>query len=361
MKKLDKKFFLTCGIIIAIPVIIILFLVIIRACNGGASYSKYEQMMITRTKRYAKTHKMLPKRGKRTIIKLDNLLEDGFKSPEKTLKNSTCNGSVEIYNNSNDIIKGKMYTYTPYLECDEYKTEYIKDRLLKDVVTSDSGLYKIDHEYIFKGNKVNNYISLYGEMYRIIKMDEDGDLKVIKQKRQDSYNWDGKYNITKNAYLGINNYKDSNIIDKLSEDYKVDRNISKALKAIIIPHDICIGKRSEKDLSLNITTECSEKLENQVVTLPSITDYTMASYDPNCKQMKDLSCTNFNYFSKFIDTSWTIDSISEDTSKVFYIDSMGPELESASKYKKYNWVFYIDSEQLYQGGTGTEKDPYIVK
>ena len=38
----------------------------------------------------------------------------------------------------------------------------------------------------------------------------------------------------------------------------------------------------------------------------------------------------------------------------------GPELDVANRYLKYNWVIYIDGEELYDSGTGTEKDPYII-
>ena len=361
MKKLDKKFYITCGIILLIPIVFLILMFLLRGCTSKISHEKYEELMVKKAKIYAKNHKMLPKENKHTIIKLDNLIEDGFKSPEKRLKDSSCNGSVEIINNSNSLLKDEQYFYIPYLECDNYKTTYLKDHILNSLTESKSGLYKVGNEYIFKGDKVNNYISLYGEIYRIIKIDEDGNLKLIKEKWQDSYNWDGKYNISKNEYVGINNYIDSNILDKLTNDYKIDKIINKKLKSIIIPHDVCVGKRVSTDLSLNTTTECNEKIDNQVIMLPSITDYTQASYDENCKQIGDLSCTNFNYMNKFIDTTWTVNTVSDDTSLVYYIDSLGPQLESASKYKKYNWVFYIDSEQLYQGGTGTVQDPYVIK
>ena len=361
MKKLDPKFIYVCGAIISVPILILIILVCIRGCNVKMSYNKYEELMIKRAKSYAKNHKMLPKAGKHTIIKLDNLVDDGMKSPEKALKDSSCNGSVEITNNSNNLSEEKYYFYVPYLECDNYKTEYIKDYMLKDVVTEKSGLYKVGNEYIYKGDKVNNYISIYGDIYRIIKIDEDGNLKLMRQKWQESYNWDGKYNISLDGYVGINNYVDSNILNKLIIDYKAEKVVNNSLKEIIIPHNLCVGKRVSTDKSLNITTECSDILENQVIMLPSITDFTLASYDENCKNIGNLSCTNFNYMTGFLDASWTVDTVSDDTSKVYYIDSLGPELETANKYRKYNWVFYIDSEQLYAGGVGSEKDPYIIK
>ena len=317
-------------------------------------------MMMNRAKSYAKNHQMLPKSGKSTIIKLDNLIDDGLKSPDKSLKDSSCSGSVVIKSNYKD--GKKYYNYIPYLECDNYKTEYIKDYLMKDVVTSGSGLYKTGDEYIFKGNKVKNYLLFYGTIYRIIKIDANGNLKLIKEKSQDvSNNWDNKYNIDKKGYTGINNYADSLIIDRLLSDYRNKRIIPDDAKAKIVPHSVCIGKRDSNNLNINITIECDEKLDNQTLSLPSVTDYALASYDTNCKNLGDPSCTNYNYFTSFIGYTWTVDAVSNDSSLVYYIDSVGSELDEANKYKKYNIVLYIDGEELYQSGKGTEKNPYIIK
>ena len=55
--------------------------------------------------------------------------------------------------------------------------------LIKTVVTSGDGLYVDDTEtgrYIYKGATPNNYIKLDSDIYRIISIESDGTLKVIK-------------------------------------------------------------------------------------------------------------------------------------------------------------------------------------
>ena len=57
--------------------------------------------------------------------------------------------------------------------------------LIKTVVTSGDGLYVDDTEserYIYKGVEPNNYIKLDSDTYRIISIESDGTLKVIKNK-----------------------------------------------------------------------------------------------------------------------------------------------------------------------------------
>lgn len=362
MKKLDPKFYITCGVVILIPIMILIVLFAIRGCNNTKTPEKYEQLMISAAEKYAKAHKMFPKKGNQVIIKLDELEKDGLKSSEKALKDTTCSGSVTITNNSNDLSEEDYYLYTPYLECSNYKTDYLKDHLLEDITTTNSGLYQVGKEYIYKGDKVNNYINFFGVDYRIIKIDENNNIKLIKATNQQvSSSWDSKYNIKNNKYSGINSYSDSNIIDRLNEDYQKDKTLKKDAKNHIIPTDVCVGKRSINNLSKNITNECSEKIDNQVITLPSVTDIALASYDENCKNLGDLSCTNYNYLADFIDYSWTVDTVLEDTSLVYYISSSDADLETANKYKKYNWVIYISGDELYMEGSGTKDDPYIIK
>lgn len=362
MKKLDNKFLVTCGVIIFIPIMILVFLFIIQKCDGTKSKEDYEQLMIKEAESYAKKHKMFPKEGKQVIIKLEDLEKDGLKSAEKVLKDTTCDGSVTIKNNSNELSDEEYYSYIPYLECNDYKTDYLKDHLLEDVVESSSGLYKVGDEYIFKGHKANNYLSFFGDIYRIIKIDKDGYLKLIKQESQNvSNSWDNKYNIEKKGYTGINNYADSNILDRLISDYNEKEYLKEDAKSHIVPRNICVGKRSLNNLNKEITNECDTIVENQVITLPSVTDFTLASYDENCKQIGDMSCTNYNYFAEFINYTWTVDSVIEDSSLVYYITSSSPDTERANKYKKYNWVIYVDSEELYISGDGTKEDPYIIK
>ncbi len=362
MKKLDSKFFITCGFIILLPILVLIILFLVRGCDGGKDYKDYENLMIKKAQSYAKKHKMYPQKGKQILIKLEELERDGLKSPDKSLKDSTCNGSVIIKNTSNNIEKEKKYLYIPYLECNKYKTEYLKDHLLKDVTKNNSGLYKSGEEYIYKGNKVNNYISFYGVTYRIIKITKNGNLKLIKTVSQEiSSNWDNKYNIDKKAYSGVNNFDDSIIFDKLTEDYNNVKNFSEKAKAHLVTQDICIGKRKTDDLNKEITTECDKVLENQVISLPSVTDFTLASYDANCNKIGDLSCTNYNYFTDFLDYSWTVDSVLEDSSLVYYITAVDSGLETANKYKKYNLVIFLDGEEIYQSGNGTKDDPYVIE
>ena len=78
--------------------------------------------------------------------------------------------------------------------------------LIKNVVTTGDGLYKDDsvegvdnndgttsYRYVYKGVSPNNYIKLGDDMYRIIALESDGTLKVIKNEKVGNILFDPGY------------------------------------------------------------------------------------------------------------------------------------------------------------------------
>lgn len=357
IKKFDRKFLITSGCLIVCPLLLILILMMLRGCSTSNKVEDYQDQMVTKAKAYFKYHELLPtKEGKEQIVTLDELVEDGFKIPDKALGDSSCTGSVTVKKN------GKNYFYIPYLECSEYTTDYIINHVKKDVVTSESGLYKVGEEYIYKGNKVNNYISLYGTIYRIIKIDSDGNLRLIKNKREESQiSWDNKYNSEKNENIGINNYYNSSIYDILWESYKAnDKYFDNDVRKHLIAFDVCVDKKAQNDNSLNPGV-CQNKIENQFISLPTIYDYMQASYDSNCTELGKGECSNFNYMDDVITSSWTVNASSENTYDVYYLASSEVLTQKADLYKGYYWVIKISGNEIYTSGNGSVNDPYVVE
>lgn len=356
IKKFDRKFLITCGCLIICPLLLILILMMLRGCSNSNKVEDYQEQMVTKAKAYFKYHELLPtKEGKEQIVTLDELVEDGFKIPDKALGDSSCTGSVTVKKN------GKNYFYIPYLECSEYTTDYIINHVKKDVVTSESGLYKVGEEYIYKGNKVNNYLSLNGVLYRIIKVDSDGNLRLIKNEREaNEISWDNKYNTQSEENIGINNYYNSLIYDRLWESYKTnDKYFNNKVRKHLIAFDVCLDKKKLDDNSFK-TVECENVLEDQFITIPSLYDYVNASYDSDCDELNKGACSNFNYLDDVISSSWTINAVSDNTSDVYYIASSDVLSQNAVVYKGYYWVITISGNELYSSGNGTLEKPYVV-
>lgn len=368
IKKMDKKFLIITGCIIGLPIIIIIFLAIIQGCgNNKITYDKYEEKMISAFEKYLTDENKLPtKEAENVTISLDKLVKKEYiASTEKLLDDDTCKGSVSVRRNgaSVETNEGGFLNYIVNLECKEYSTVKLIDKVKDSIVTDGSaGLYLVGEDYIFKGSNPKNYINFFGLMYRIVSIDKDGIIKLVRQEPEPTRRlWDNKFNVDVNSNYGKNIYKDSRILSALLIDYTNSKKISKKAKSHVIGYDVCIGKRSSNDYSISKAIDCSERLEKQVISLLNVSDYALASLDPDCNSTVSKACTNYNYLAQVASSTWTMNTSSENSYEAFYISSGLSEVQKASLYNEYNMVIYIDGNELYNRGTGSEIDPYVME
>ena len=150
------------------------------------SYNEIEKILIQKTKTAYGKDGNLPSLNQKIDISIEELVNKGLVKTinEYTQDETTsCSAKVTIYNNNG------YYLYEPNINCGEkYKTKTLQDTLIKDsLVETGNGLYKVDDEYIFKGDNVNNYIKLNDVLYRIVSINSDGnnvffqikDMKVV--------------------------------------------------------------------------------------------------------------------------------------------------------------------------------------
>ena len=367
LKKLDKKFLIIAGCIILLPLLLIIFLAIVQSCgNSKVTYEQYEDKMISAAEKYLKKEKKLPT-GEAEVVttSLDTLVDGGYiKSPSKLLEDETCSGQVNVRRNGSSVESnnGGFLNYTVSLTCDDYKTKHFIDVLTENIVTSGSGLYKVGDEYIFKGDKVKNYITLFDVEYRIMSITNDGMLKLIKSEQE--YNtrvWDNKYNTETNSSSGKTIYEDSSLLNHLISDYENSKVISKKLKPYIVAYDTCTGKRASDDYTISRDIDCSSKVGKQLISLLNVSDFALASTDPECVSTISKSCRNYNYLNKMSISTWTPNSIKDNSYEAMYISDGLSGFESADRYNEYNIVIYIDGNQLFTKGEGTELNPYVIK
>ena len=138
---------------------------------------------------------------------LEKLIELKYLEDYSELK--SCTGSVTVEN-----IDGS-YEYNSYLDCgDKYNSKVLLKQIMSDnsVVTTDSGLYNMNNEYVFRGEKVNNYVKFGDRIWRIVKIDSNNDIVLILN---DSFNytrgWDDRYNYDLGYESGYNIYEKSRI------------------------------------------------------------------------------------------------------------------------------------------------------
>ena len=110
---------------------------------------------------------------------------------------------------------------------------YTVEQLKETVVTTGDGLYEDDVEgrYVYKGANPNNYLTLGTDTYRIIAIEQDNTLKVVKDTTIGSIIFDPDYS--------------SSITDITSANSTTGTRYSSN------PNDFCYNSRSYNNISRN--------------------------------------------------------------------------------------------------------------
>ncbi|MDD4187235.1 MAG: hypothetical protein PHX04_00445 [Bacilli bacterium] len=358
--KIDQKLLKTMGFALGCIIIFIIIIALISSCirNKKYTYEELEAKLINLSKNYYDSNKeSLPKDGENTSLKTEYFITNGNLKHLTLTTGETCFGEI-IVSNSNGY-----YLYSPILTCGDIKTINLTDKLKEDVTTTGEGLYNYGSSYIYRGENINNYLLIGEGLYRIIKINHNDEIRIIENKRSESTSWDNRYNIDKNSNEGINDFISNNINSriksKLEESYDGDKFTDEE-KAYFVKQDLCIGKRSIKDNVDDGSIECSATIENQMFGLITVNEYLQASLDANCLNITSPSCTNYNYLAKLESSTWTLTADKDTSYKAYRLD-YSISLTNTSNSSGVAIVAHLNKNTLYQSGTGTLNDPYIIK
>lgn len=357
IKSLDqdllKKLGLVVGVIIGAFVVLMIFMII---KGNRLNYSQIEARMISAAKEYYKDNSdKLPKVDNNTItISTDKLVEEKYmKSLDKLVKNKNdvCSGQVSVTKNDDN------YLYSVTLSCGEnYSTKKLKDVIVKEAVTSGNGIYQVGENYIFKGDNVNNYVKFAGKVWRIIRINSDGSIRMIDTTKRDQVPWDDRYNSEKEYNVGINNYSVSRLKDTINTIYN---EFSSSDKSYMLKQNLCVGKRSEAETNNDGSIECSSVIENQNVGLIQVNEFALASLSDKCNNPTSPECSNYNYLA-VMDSMWTLNASNENSYKVFKI-SGNAFTTNAINTSQPKIVIHINPQVNYISGNGSEEKPYTFK
>ena len=351
------------GIIIGLVVIVILALILRLVVGRKKDYSSIEQTMQSAAVKYYKKHDQdLPEEGQEAVVTTENLIQEEYmKEMEKYVgKDITCSGNVTVVNNDDN------YAYIPYLDCgEEYKTSFLVDTILENnaIVDSGDGLYLDDAQnYVFRGEYVNNYAKFGDLTYRILKINNDGTIRLFLNETIKSYkrsSWDDRYNIDRDANTGINDYSIRRIKDYLETIYEDEEIFSSSQKALMVKQDLCIGGRSENSEDLSHTAECSKIEEDQNLGLLQVNEFVLPSIDANCKSIDSRSCLNYNYMTELNYSFWSQTPVIDNSYEVYRIAT---SVYTARAANSANILFtlHLSSKTQIKDGSGTLDDPYII-
>ena len=344
-------------------IILLIIMFAISGCQGKkANYDSYQTKMEKAAKKYFESHEEeLPTEDKKTSeYSLKKMIENGdIDDYTKAFsdKNMKCEGSVTVTNNNG------YYLYTSELDCgDAYTSKTLAQQIKEDNSTeSGQGLYEIDDDYVFRGDSINNYATFAGEDWRIISIDENNNINLLQAKTKKRCVYDSHYNLEAGT-SGINQYyqgegKYSNLMTCLNDYYT--NQFSDEAKSYLSTQTVCYGARSKDDITTDGSTECTQYIDKQPISLISAYEYIRASIDDGCISLDSRSCRNFNWLAK-IDNTYFMTPSTEKSNLVYSITSMGIETTQSTNFNAVLTKISVNGDIKYLSGNGSKDNPYKI-
>lgn len=393
---MDKKMIKYVGILVGLIILLVLFLVLKNAVNGGAKYSypDIEKKLVAAAKKYTKDFPgTLPTTPNTSFSVSARVLADKeyIKDISDYAKDDViCNGSVEVF-----MTTSGNYNYVPELICgNKYETKKLANKVIEDNdygTVNGSGLYEKvngrfttsynqlgqnsntdDFEYVFRGDDVNNYVQIDDNLWRIVSIKGDNNMLLIYTGYiQKGSAYDDRYNEEVNKYQGVNIYEQNGIRSRAMEQAEAFYNgtvvlkdrikYSEKTKYLTTTMDLCMGKRSTTDTDISGRIECRTILQDQYVGLLPAYYYMEASLDPSCTTIVSKNCGNYNYLSKFNDYWWLLTGNSENTNEAYNVSQRNAQSTLCNQKSYIRPIIMLGSRATYESGSGTLSDPYIVK
>ena len=286
--------------------------------------------------------------------------------------NVTYNNTVSGLNSTN--VQGAIDEL--YNACFPQKVSATGDIILETttIVSQDDGLYKDEYEngkYTYKGTNPNNYINFNNETWRIISINPNKSIKIIRNSTIGKIEWDssgshGDNNWTRPASL--NTYLNETYYNKLNTDIK-----NKILKT-----EYNIGGFNNNKIDMQTIIEYENwRIWNGKVALPTMSEYIRANSSTNCDtfnkhQDNYTLCKNTNWMV-LSDRDWYIltpPNLVEpnhteimSSYNVFTVQTSNSYCSSyyANISRGIRPVVTLSSEVQITSGTGTAQDPYQIK
>ncbi len=285
--------------------------------------------------------------------------------------------------------------------------EKTADILKKNIVTEGDGLYidsTIDGRYIYRGGNPNNYIKLGADLYRIISLEKDGTIKVIKQESIGEMAWDEKnarYSTNSEDFCSSSNGCKSwgsntttldskgnnvtqmpkeiggqlrNLPDKeaslntyLNNDFY--NSLSDDVKSLIVEGTWNVGPTAynQTNLEESIKEESAYKWKGKIA-LMNVTDYVKSSTNSACTSLStywsNSSCYNSSKTHNYLYSNtwpWMVSPNAYSYAyNVFFVYSDGHLSDNYARYAGGVRPALYLSAKTTLNGEGSEADPYKV-
>lgn len=192
------------------------------------------------------------------------------------------------------------------------------------LVYEGDGLYMSGGEYVYKGDKVNNYIEYSNLMWRIIKTNNDGTIDLVLDDYINTLNWNNQYK--KYVESDINKYLNEYFIKYLDTKYLE--------KTSVCTDDVNDIKKFS----------CNNKNDDYYVRLLSVNEFL------NSK-------TDTTYISNDKSSLW-LSTVSSD--KVWQINGLSLSLSQPNRLLGVKPVVKLKNDVALISGDGTKDNPYRI-
>ena len=234
-----------------------------------------------------------------------------------------------------------------------------------EIVESGDGLYKDEYEdgkYTYKGANPNNYITFNNETWRIISIDSNGLIKIMKNESIGNRDFDSG---------NINDWETSDIKTYLNDTYLPTITVNQDK---IVPHTWSRGgvTDSNGDLAGQIADENGTQSQSVSVGLITVSEYLRAN--TNTEQCETFilnndnrtTCSTTNWMYSIVPSGgnlWTI-SPSASSNSVFVVSGYAGNagnvsLSSAYASRGVSPVLYLKSD-ITLIGDGSQGNPYVI-
>ena len=227
------------------------------------------------------------------------------------------------------------------------------------IVTSEDGLYKDEYEdrYFYRGANPNNYITFNGESWRIVSIEADGTIKIMREASIGDRQWGG----------GNNNWS-----HEAGLNYFLNNSYLKGMLSLNAQNQISL-----KSWSIGGVVPDNNDLENQIndenrtkwsgkIGIITVSEYIRSNSNQNtCGTFDEInnnynSCKNTTWMY-IKDNWWTITAYEFTNDEAYEIVSDGSIFDYSVEYDlAVRPAVYLSSD-ITLSGKGTSSNPYRIE
>ncbi len=237
------------------------------------------------------------------------------------------------------------------------------DDLKALAVTEGDGIYQDEYEsgrFIYKGTNPNNYITFNNETWRILSVENDGRIKIVRNEVLPARAFD-----TTGGTYGSNEWdRPADINTYLNGEYLETITVNKDK---IVPSTWSIGEVTyeNNDLAGQIADENGTQSQTSSVGLITASEYLRANTNKDqCGSLslnndnKDI-CKTTNWLVKG-GFYWTISPYASASSIVFFVNSSGHLSNGSADNANAVLPAITLSSDISLSGSGEVEDPFVI-